>query len=100
MTCRINPGEHEVGCECMGEIVLDSWIELLEDNCRIDSAKEHEQILSFLKELRVLRTLEYVTRLEVIDETGRAYSHRNISIDFHLQDNGKTLKLFIGKQHE
>ncbi len=36
-----------------------------------------------------------VTRFEVIDETGRAYSRRNVSVELSLQDDKRTLKVFI-----
>lgn len=36
-----------------------------------------------------------VTRFEVIDKTGRAYTKRNIKIDLSLQDEDRTLKVFI-----
>lgn len=41
-------------------------------------------------------TLKTVTRIEVIDETGRAYSTWNVTeIKPMLQDGERTLKLFI-----
>lgn len=37
-----------------------------------------------------------VTRLEVIDNSGRSYSNHNVTgINFHLQDDDRTLKLFV-----
>jgi hypothetical protein len=39
---------------------------------------------------------EAVTRLEVIDETGRAYSRWRTSVDLSYQDGGRTLKVFVG----
>jgi len=36
-----------------------------------------------------------VTRLEIIDETGRIYSKYDCEIELSLQDNGKTLKVFV-----
>ena len=38
-----------------------------------------------------------VTRVEVIDDTGRAYVNRNSgnAVETMLQDDGKTLKVFI-----
>jgi len=36
-----------------------------------------------------------VNRVEVIDKTGRAYTnHEAFSVECHLQDNEKTLKIF------
>jgi hypothetical protein len=38
-----------------------------------------------------------VTRVEVIDETGRVYVRHNIAIvQAQFQDNNRTLKLFVG----
>ena len=44
---------------------------------------------------------EEVTRVEVIDDTGRAYVNRNSdnAVEVQLQDNGKTLKVFIYKKN-
>ena len=39
--------------------------------------------------------LEKVTRVEVIDKSGRAYTNHSIKdLEVSLQDNGRTLKLF------
>jgi hypothetical protein len=41
-----------------------------------------------------------ITRLEVIDETGRVYTnwHPDNSITLSFQDGNRTLKVFVGKQ--
>lgn len=37
-----------------------------------------------------------VTRLEIIDESGRAYVRHNIAkVNVSIQDDGKTLKIFV-----
>lgn len=38
-----------------------------------------------------------VDRFEVVDENGRIYSRRDVSIDRSYQDGGKTLKVFVEK---
>ena len=45
---------------------------------------------------------EEVTRVEVIDDTGRAYVNRNQdnAVEVRLQDNGKTLKVFICNKNQ
>ena len=45
---------------------------------------------------------EEVTRVEVIDDTGRAYVNRNSdnAVEVQLQDNSKTLKVFIYKKNQ
>jgi len=39
--------------------------------------------------------LDKVTRVEVINEHGRAYGAWNIELTPSLQDDGRTLKLFV-----
>ena len=36
-----------------------------------------------------------VTRFEVIDEKGRAYTKHNCKIELSYQDDGRTLKVFV-----
>ncbi len=39
-----------------------------------------------------------ITRVEVIDDTGRAYSSwNNEAVELSVQDDGRTLKIFIYK---
>lgn len=39
---------------------------------------------------------DFVNRIEVIDETGRAYTNYKVEgTTFDLQDDGRTLKIFI-----
>jgi hypothetical protein len=39
-----------------------------------------------------------VTRVEVIDENGRAYVRHNLdSVKISVQDDGRTIKLFVHK---
>jgi hypothetical protein len=42
-----------------------------------------------------LDRLTGIDRFEVIDEGGRAYTRRCVSIALGVQDNGRTLKVFI-----
>lgn len=39
--------------------------------------------------------LQNTTRVEVIDETGRAYVRWECKIDARSQDDGRTLKIFV-----
>ena len=39
--------------------------------------------------------LPKVTRLEVIDHTGRAYVIKNADVELSYQDDGRTLKIFV-----
>lgn len=36
-----------------------------------------------------------VTRVEVIDSAGRAYVATNVTVELSVQDQGRTLKVFI-----
>ena len=40
-----------------------------------------------------------ITRVEIIDETGRIFSRRNQHVDISMQDDGQTMKVFIKHQH-
>ena len=41
-----------------------------------------------------------ITRVEIIDENGRVYVSRDIAgLEVHLQDDDRTLKLFISKHN-
>ena len=57
------------------------------------------------KKIRIKMTdlnTQKVTRVEVIDDTGRAYVNRNQdnAVEVQLQDNGRTLKVFIYKKNQ
>lgn len=39
-----------------------------------------------------------INRLEIIDEKGRSYVEYNCKIKASLQDEGKTLKIFVQKR--
>ena len=42
--------------------------------------------------------LPKVTRVEVIDDSGRAYTKWNVKVEAQLQDNERTLKIFVYKK--
>jgi hypothetical protein len=47
-----------------------------------------------------LKAINNINRLEVIDQTGRAYVHyldEKESVQYSLQDGNRTLKIFIGE---
>jgi hypothetical protein len=41
-----------------------------------------------------------VTRIEVIDETGRVYARWNVVIHQSYQDEGRTLKVFVKEREK
>ena len=45
--------------------------------------------------LSALYNYKDVTRFEVIDESGRVYLRLHTHVDVSLQDNNRTLKVFI-----
>ena len=46
------------------------------------------------------KQVEEVTRFEVIDDTGRAYTSRGVSVKLSYQDDGRTLKVFVNKLND
>lgn len=40
-----------------------------------------------------------ITRVEVIDETGRAYVRHEVRAELSVQDGGRTLKVFVGERN-
>lgn len=44
-----------------------------------------------------VKLLPKTTRLEVIEETGRAYVVHEASIEISMQDNERTIKIFVTK---
>jgi hypothetical protein len=43
-----------------------------------------------------LPAIPTVTRITVVDETGRVYERWDIAAAVQLQDDGRTLKIFVG----
>ena len=43
---------------------------------------------------------ETVTKIEVIDEHGRAFIARNVYVQVSREDSGKTLKVYVQQQRE
>lgn len=41
-----------------------------------------------------------VTRIEVIDEMGRVYVRRGVTVEISYQDEGRTLKVFVAARKE
>lgn len=47
------------------------------------------------KMVQILPDPRNFTRLEVVDENGRAYSRRDCGISLSVQDDGRTFKIFV-----
>lgn len=45
--------------------------------------------------MSVARDLSKVTRIEVIDEGGRAYTRWNVSLEESIQDDGRIMKIIV-----
>ena len=60
--------------------------------------KQREEIEFLKSRLQELEAMNKVNRIEVIDQTGRAYTHylrETESVRYSLQDDNRTLKIFI-----
>jgi len=56
-----------------------------------------------IDKIDTLEAVPGITRVEVIDETGRAYVNTRVNgtVQYSLQDGGRTLKIFLqSKQNE
>ena len=65
----------------------------------VEAAKTEEVIQQKLIEMGWTPPLNDVNRVEVIDETGRAYTHYlkpSEKMTISWQDDNKTMKIFIG----
>ena len=65
---------------------------------RMGGFVDPDEVKQFISDLLIKtrqEAVEEVTRVEVIDETGRQYVRWNCEVEQQLQDGGKTLKLFI-----
>lgn len=80
----------------------DGCCSKLKDKKVIDMKKESLKRLANYDTPLILGTVDedkpkelYQDRLTIVDETGRIYERHNIKILESIQDDGKTLKLFI-----
>lgn len=65
----------------------------------VEAAKTEEAIQQKLIEMGWTPPLNDVNRVEVIDKTGRAYTHYlkpGVKMTISMQDDNKTMKIFIG----
>lgn len=79
------------GCKYMA----DDYKEMIEEI--VNFVKEREQAINFTDSSLQLENLK-VNRFEVIDKIGRAYVNycdRPLNIETSLQDNERTLKIFL-----
>lgn len=64
-----------------------------------------KKITKFINKIRnkfQLKNTLLVNRVEVIDQNGRSYVNWNLAnkVELKLQDDGKTLKIFIFREEE
>ena len=75
-----------------------NWIEGY-NQCKEDMAKDIEywqgEFEHWLKQATEMADTSKVTRFEVIDENGRAYTEHYCKVELSYQDDGRTLKVFI-----
>ena len=66
---------------------------------KIITPMEYYEKLTEALETAMKQEKEYdnskLTRFEVIDENGRAYTKRDCNVELSYQDDGRTLKVFI-----
>ena len=92
-------------------MTLEERIKAIENCTRIDDidyekdsvniaanlvASVASQALSIIQELQ--NKNKELTRLEVIDESGRVYVNNNCKMELSYQDEGRTLKIFLKKE--
>lgn len=57
--------------------------------------------LNELGRIRKMQPYPEVSRIEVIDGGGRAYTQWGVeAVEVHLQDDGRTMKIFLRKKDE
>jgi len=80
--------------EFRNNIQLGGFANMLDENsfyCSLlkDASKIIDELRNKNKEL---------TRLEVIDESGRVYINNNCKMELSYQDEGRTLKIFVDNE--
>ena len=92
-----------------GNLVTQSTFDSIDEAAQVffDTVKDlitgnmvtmNKQFVKQFTETAVPYHLENVTRVEVIDETGRPYSEWNLQkVQISFQDQGRTLKVFTRK---
>ena len=103
--CKIEARVEELTLELLEK--REMWVKFNggEGSCYIDFTPMKKGLTKALQdtikdtEERVIGEVEKVNRVEVIDDTGRAYVNWEDKLDVKLdiQDEGRTLKIFINK---
>lgn len=81
--------------------VFESYAQQREREARIEAIKSYKKVLRYEKHLKAeCMDTSQVNRIEVIDETGRAYIKGElygtpVKVELSLQDEGRTLKIFV-----
>ena len=63
---------------------------LIDDNYNIGTYPDNIAIKKFNK----------INRIEIIDKNGRFYISYNVDLEFSIQDDGKTLKIFVNDKQK
>lgn len=69
--------------------------EIQEKTAHPNSVSVQQALLQVWNECQENNNISKITRFEVIDENGRAYTKHNCKIELSYQDDGRTLKVFI-----
>lgn len=79
---------------------IDRIKEIQEKTAHPNSVSVQQALLQVWNECQEDNKTSKITRVEVIDENGRAYTKHNCKIELSYQDDGRTLKVFIKKENK
>ena len=90
---------HEDVSDKLGKYLVSACFQDGYTQCQEDMAKDIEywqgEFDHWHKQAMDMSDTSKVTRFEVIDENGRAYTQRHCKVELSYQDDGRTLKVFI-----
>lgn len=75
------------------EILAEQWFEV--ENTERWGGEVLGYIEGYIQCQEDMADTSKVTRFEVIDENGRAYTTKDCKVELSYQDDGRTLKVFI-----
>lgn len=77
------------------DIMVDAHLEIIRLRAALETAAD--ELSKRTNELREARGVDFnaVTRIEIIDKVGRVYTAWNSVVTTSVQDDGRTLKLFV-----
>ena len=76
-------------------MTIDRIKEIQDKTAFPDSLSVQQALLQVWNECQENNNTSKITRVEVVDETGRVYSKWDCSVELSYQDDGRTLKVFV-----